>query len=213
MRPEQVHRWLSDARFLAYTQACNGDHGRAVSLYNWNAEISAAFLETLYHLEVLLRNAIDRRFPATGAVCCLSICVHDVWLCDPAILTEESRSKVNDGITRLTQERKQPTRGRVIASLTFGFWGALFSGRYEDLWRTTLVGAFPNGNGRRRQINELATVIQRFRNRVAHHEAIFSLDLHRKLEQHLQLAGIIDTEARTYIQSLSRVEKLLLEKP
>lgn len=213
MRPEQVGRWLSDARFLAYARACAGDHDRAVALYNWNAEASAAFLEVLYHLEVLLRNAIDRRFPVAPSDGCLSVCMHDVWLCDPAILTGESRSKVNDGIMRLTQEGKRPTRGRVIALLTFGFWGALFSGRYEDLWRTTLVGAFPNGNGRRRQINELATVIQRFRNRVAHHEAIFSLDLHRKLEQHLQLAAIIDLEARVYIQSLSHVEKLLLEKP
>ena len=213
MRPEQVGSWLGDARFLAYAQACNGNHDRAVSLYNWNAEVSAAFLEILHHLEVLFRNAIDRRFPAAEADGRLSICVHDVWLCDPEILTEESRSKVNDGIARLTQEGKRPTRGHVIASLTFGFWGALFSGRYEELWRTTLAGAFPNGNGRRRQVNELATVIQRFRNRVAHHEAIFSLDLRKIFEQHLQLVGIIDAEARAYIRGLSRVEKLLLEKP
>jgi hypothetical protein len=213
MRPDQVDAWLSGVRFHAYAQACDGNHDRAVALYNWNAEVSAAFLEILYHLEVLLRNAIDGRFPVTPADHCLSICVHEAWLCDPSILTEESRSKVNDGITRLTLEGNRPSRGRVIASLTFGFWGALFSGRYENLWRTTLVDAFPNGNGRRRQINHLATVVQRFRNRVAHHEAVFSLDLPKMLEHQLELAGTIDAEARTYIQSLSRVEKLLLEKP
>jgi hypothetical protein len=213
MRPDQVDRWLSGARFNAYLQACDGDRDRAVALYNWNAEVSAAFLEVLYHLEVLLRNAIDRQFPAADSDDCLSICYHDVWLCNPAILTDESRSKVNDGIARLTMENKRPTRGRVIASLTFGFWGALFSGRYEGLWRTTLVRAFPHGNGRRREINELATVIQRFRNRIAHHEAIFSIDLQNKLEQHLRLAGIIDAEARAYIQDLSRVGKLLMEQP
>jgi len=213
MRPDQAEAWLSDVRFHAYSQACDGEHDRAVALYNWNAEASSAFMEILYHLEVLLRNAIDRQFPAGASDGCLSICIYDTWLCNPAILTEESRSRVNEGITRLTLEGKRPTRGRVIASMTFGFWGALFSGRYEDLWRSTLVKAFPNGDGRRRQINALATVIQRFRNRVAHHEAIFSLDLQKKLDQHLELVGIIDPEARTYIQSLSRVEKLLLEKP
>ncbi|HEX5929630.1 MAG TPA: hypothetical protein VFY48_09575 [Solirubrobacterales bacterium] len=213
MRPEQVDKWLSAPRFRAYSQACEGDHDRAVALYNWNAEVSAAFMEVLYHLEILLRNAIDRQFPQTDADHCLSICVPSVWLCDPDVLTDESRGKVNDGIARLSLEGKQPTRGRVIGSLTFGFWGALFSGRYEGLWRTRLLRAFPNGNGRRREINELATVIQRFRNRVAHHEAVFSIDLSRKLAQHLQLAGLIDTEAQTYIANLSRVEKLLLEKP
>jgi hypothetical protein len=213
MHPHQVDTWLSPVRFRAYREAAGGDHQRAVALYNWNAEISAAFLEILYHLEVLLRNVIDRQFPPAQSDDCLSICVHDTWLCDPAILSDESRSKVNDGIARLVQEGKRPSRGRVIASMTFGFWAALFSGRYENLWRGTLVQAFPNGNGRRRQIQDLALSIQGFRNRVAHHEAIFSLDLHKKLEQHLSLAGIIDTEACSYIRSLSRVEKLLLEKP
>lgn len=208
MRPDQAEKWLSGARFHAYVQACNGDHGRAVALYNWNAEISAAFLEVLYHLEVLLRNAIDRQFPVAQ-----SDNARDCWLCDPTILTAESRSRVDEGIERLTLEGKSPTRGRVIASMTFGFWGALFSGRYEGLWRTTLVGAFPEGNGRRRQVNKLANGVQRLRNRVAHHEAIFSLDLQRKLDQHLELAAIIDAEARNYIQRLSRVEKLILEKP
>lgn len=165
MRQDQVAIWLTEPRFYAYRQACDGEHDRAVALYNWNAEVSATFMEVLYHLEVLFRNAIDRQFPDTEPNRDLSICVPDVWLCDSAILTDESRGRVNEGITRLTLENKRPTRGRVIASLTFGFWGALFSGRYEDLWRSTLVGAFPNGNGRRRQVNELATQIQQFRNR------------------------------------------------
>ncbi len=65
MRPEQVEEWLSGPRFQAYRQACDGDHDKAVALYNWNAEVSAAFMEVLYHLEVLLRNAIDRQFPPT----------------------------------------------------------------------------------------------------------------------------------------------------
>jgi len=65
MRPDQVARWLGGPRFRAYLEVTAGEHARAVALYNWNAEISAAFLEVIYHLEVLMRNAIDRQFPAT----------------------------------------------------------------------------------------------------------------------------------------------------
>lgn len=195
MRPEQVPKWLGSPRFQAYLDTCNGDHGRAVALYNWNAEMSAAFLEVLYHLEVLFRNAIDRQFPPSPADAPLSILKPDVWLCDSTVLTAESREKVNDAIGRLQRERKRPTRGRVIASLSFGFWQALFSGIYEGLWRETLASAFPNGNGRRRQIANLSGPILHFRNRIAHHEAIFSSDLRARHDQILTLAGIIDPEA------------------
>jgi hypothetical protein len=59
----------------------------------------------------------------------------------------------------------------------------------------------------------LVSSIGRFRNRVAHHEAIFSLDLEKKHGEQLELARLIDGEAGLYIAALSRVNKLLLERP
>ncbi len=213
MRPDQVALWLGKPRFRAYLEASGEDHDRAVALYNWNAEISAAFMEVLCHLEVLLRNAIDRQFPISEPDRLASIVRADIWLSDPAILTVESREKVNNAIARLERVRKAPTRGRVIASLSFGFWQGLFASPYEDLWRTTLSAAFPNGNGKRRQIGGLVGPILHFRNRIAHHEAVFSSNLEARHDQILELAGIIDEEARSNIAALSRVRKLLLERP
>lgn len=185
----------------------------ALALYEWNARISAAFFEILCHIEVLLRNAIDRQFPATDPQAPLSILDADVWLCDPATLTAESRERVNEAITRLQRERKHPTKDRVIASLSFGFWQALFSGTYEELWRRRLWRAFPQGSGKRREIANLTGPILHFRNRVAHHEPIFFSNLERHHARILQLARAIDEEAEWYIASLSRVEALLREKP
>lgn len=185
----------------------------AVALYESNARISAAFLEILCHLEVLFRNAIDRQFAATDPAAPLSIVDPDVWLCDPTVLTPESRERVNEAIGRLLRERKRPSRDRVVASLSFGFWKALFTGVYEELWRTTLFRAFPHGNGKRREIANLTGPILHFRNRIAHHEAIFFSDLRARHRQILRLAGTIDPEAERYIAALSRVEPLLLEMP
>ncbi len=213
MRPEQVANWLGEPRFRAYLETSGGEHEKAVALYNWNAKISAAFLEIIYHLEVLFRNSIDRQFEATDPDAPLTILKPHPWLCDPAVLTVESREKVNEAIGRLQRERKPPTRDRVVASLSFGFWQALFSGVYEGLWRTTLSGAFPHGTGRRREVARLSGPILHFRNRIAHHEAIFSSDLQARYGQILALAEIIDPEAARYIEEISRVEKLLLEMP
>jgi Abi-like protein len=213
MRPDQVNRWLGEARFRPYLKATRDSHERAVALYRWNAEVSAAFLELICHLEVMMRNAIDRQFPPTDPAAPLSILSADVWLCDPAILTDESREKVNDAIARLQRGRKPPTRARVVAALSFGFWQALFSSVYEDLWRERLAKAFPHGGGRRREIANLSGPVLHFRNRIAHHEAIFSSNLHRQHGRILELARRIDEEAKGYLVSLSRIEQLLREKP
>lgn len=213
MRPDQVTKWLGEARFRAYLKAAQGNHEQAVALYRWNAEVSAAFLELICHLEVMMRNAIDRQFPPTDSAAPISILSAEVWLCDPAVLTDESREKVNDAIARLQRGHKRPTRARVVAALSFGFWQALFSSVYEELWRETLSKAFPNGAGRRREIANLSGPVLQFRNRIAHHEAIFSSDLDQQHTRILRLAGLIDEEAEHYIGSLSRVDELLKEKP
>ncbi|HEX6153870.1 MAG TPA: hypothetical protein VFZ19_10150 [Solirubrobacterales bacterium] len=213
LRPQQAIDWLGSSRFQTYLEAVEGHHENAVALYNWNARISAAFLEVLCHLEVLVRNAVDRQFEATDPATSLSIIDSDVWLCDPAVLTPESRERVNEAIARLLRERKRPSRDRVVASLSFGFWKSLFGSVYEELWRTTLFAAFPHGSGRRREVANLTGPILHFRNRIAHHEAIFSSDLEERHRQILRLAGIIDPEAERYIATLSRVETLLPEMP
>lgn len=213
MRPDQVRAWLTEERFQAFEEAVEGSHERAVALYNWNAEVSAAFMEVLYHLEVLLRNAVDRQFPATAQEKTLSIVWSDVWLCSPVVLSVETRERVNEAICRLERRGKTPTRGRVIASLSLGFWAALFGKTYEHLWRSNLAGAFPNGTGKRNEVSGLVAPLLHFRNRIAHHEAIFSDDLTKQYGRHVELARLIDPEAASYISTLSRVEKLLLEKP
>jgi hypothetical protein len=213
VRPDQVAAWTSESRFRSYLEAAGGNHDRAVALYNWNAEISAAFLEILCHLEVLFRNSIDRQFPQSDPAAALSILRADCWLSDPGLLTRESREKVNDAIARLEKVGKRPTRGRVIASLSFGFWHALFAGVYEDLWRARLASGFPHGNGPRRQVAGLAGQLLHFRNRIAHHEAIFPGSLGNRHDEVLELASLIDTEAGTYIGALSRVPALLARKP
>jgi hypothetical protein len=211
VKPEQAVRWLSEPRFRNFLTAADGEHDSAVALYVWNANISAALLGVLHHVEVLLRNGIDRQFPTSETDQPVSICRPEVWLTDPEIVGSQGREKVNEAIGRLAGESRSPTRSRLVASLTLGFWTALFSGQYEALWRTTLVKAFPNGNGRRSQIRKALTRILHLRNQIAHHEAIFGRNLAKDYRVMLGVAGMIDADARDYIESISRVDGLLSE--
>lgn len=51
--------WFSAARFAPFLNAVDGDHSRALDLYDWHAEVMAASFEVIHHFEVILRNAID----------------------------------------------------------------------------------------------------------------------------------------------------------
>jgi hypothetical protein len=48
---------LSTPRMSRYVATCGNDHARALDLYEWNAEVSAAFMVPMHICEIVLRNA------------------------------------------------------------------------------------------------------------------------------------------------------------
>ena len=48
-------------RLQNYLMECKGDKGKAILLYRWNSELSAAFWESIGYLEVAFRNRIDHQ--------------------------------------------------------------------------------------------------------------------------------------------------------
>jgi hypothetical protein len=206
---EQAAEWITGARFRPYLDAAGGDHERAVALYVWNAQLSAALFETLHHVEVLLRNAVDACFAPVDA----AAAPRDTWLEDPAILTDASRRRVRETIGRIVREHKQPTRGRVVAGLSFGFWRALFDRRYASLWVSHLHHAFPAGSGDRSEVARVMSNLVPFRNRLAHHETIIGRPVVRHHEEMLTIAGLIDPAARDWIAMISRVAAVLEARP
>jgi hypothetical protein len=207
--PSDATTWITDARFAPYLGEMEGDHERAVVLYVWNAQVSAAIFETLHHVEVLLRNAIDAQFPPVDA----AAGPRDTWLEDPAILNDQSRKRVRETIGRIGRERKTPTRGRVVAGLSFGFWRALFDRKNSRLWVSHLHRAFPAGTGERAEVAALMSSLVPFRNRLAHHETIVRRPISSHYEEMLSLAGLIDPTARQWIEEVSRVRATLRARP
>ncbi|MGH2879459.1 MAG: hypothetical protein ACRDK4_07645 [Solirubrobacteraceae bacterium] len=59
MDAKQAAAWISDARFQPFLAEANGDHARAVALYEWHVRLAAACFATIHGFEVLIRNAID----------------------------------------------------------------------------------------------------------------------------------------------------------
>jgi hypothetical protein len=209
VQSSQITKWITEARFAPYLAEARGDHEAAVAFYAWNAQISAALFETLHHVEVLLRNAIDGQFAPVDA----SAAPSATWLGDPAILNEASRWRVRETIERIVRDGKTPTRGRVIAGLSFAFWRALFDKKYSQLWVLRLHRAFPAGTGDRAEVAALMSNLVPFRNRLAHHETIIRRPIASHYSDMLMLAGLIDSDARAWIEEVSRVDLILRERP
>lgn len=207
--PHEVERWITAPRFKAFSNAVGGDHAQAVALYDWNICVSALFFEALSYAEVLLRNAIDAQFqplrheePAATS-----------WLCDPAILTPQSLERVTNAILNIERMNKQPTRARVVANLSFGFWRALTDKRYKQLWIERLHRAFPNGTGDRREVARLLSGLNPFRNRLAHHEPIINASIAARHEDLIELTRLIDRDAALWLESRSCVPRILKWRP
>jgi hypothetical protein len=62
-----VHAALSVDRLDPYRREVGGDLASAIKLYEWNADVSAAFRKDIGHLEVLLRNTVHRRLTKWSA--------------------------------------------------------------------------------------------------------------------------------------------------
>ena len=99
--------------------------------------------------------------------------------------------------------------GKVIAELMFGFWLNLTDRRVEHtLWVPFLHKAFlPRTPPRRAAFNNLLEKLRQLRNRVAHHEPIFHMDLveaHRILRE---VAGLLCPATALVMNETSTVQR------
>lgn len=105
------------------------------------------------------------------------------------------------------EKGKGITRGRGVAGVSFGFWAGLFSNHYEELWRHQLRHLFPHGPIMRKNLTQRMRLLQRFRNRVAHHDCLLSArraTTGRLLERRLLVRLIVASERRVLLEAWPR---------
>lgn len=208
MHEIQAEAWLSTARLEPFLLRAEGSYAQAIALYEWHAETAAACFAMVHHFEVLLRNAIDRVLgdgqPQDP--------IKDTWLMDFQVLQPDGVKQVIVAVERL-EKGKTITRGRVIAGVSFGFWAGLFGKPYEELWRHRLRHAFPHGSVVRRDLTQRMRLLQRFRNRIAHHDCLLQQDIGGRADDMLLIAGWIDPAAAEWLRERSRVHSLLAAVP
>lgn len=195
---------LSFSRFKPYLVSAGYNHEYAFSLYLYNARLSKASLFPLHILEVSLRNRINDIF-------CHSF--GEQWCHDLAfrqLLTDASRTTLDKAIERA----KSRDTADIVATLSFDFWSNLFRSEYDRaLWQTRMHELLPNAAKSRSDFQQAVRKINTFRNRIAHYEPIYKLDISQIHAELLDMLAWISTDTSLWVKHFSTVNHCLRTRP
>lgn len=206
-----VRMALSPARTSTYLYALKDQPpflGRALDLYVWNAELGAALMTPISVCEVVIRNAVDDALSAVHG---------QQWPWDRGFyltLNVKGRDVLDKA------KRGQPTTGKVIAELSFGFWENMFVGSFDAaLWNRHLNVVLPNlPTGQtvqqsRYHIRQELEKLRRLRNRIAHYEPLLVINASACLQAVQQLIAYRCVDTAAWVGQTSNIAALIASKP
>jgi hypothetical protein len=218
LTPAQIRDFesvLSAPRFGTYLRETKGDRHKAMELYCWNTDVSAAFYVVLQFSEISVRN---------GAVEAIEAEFTKNWHLNRGFAHTLPTLRGGKGYQPkkdlMSCAERLPTAGKVVAELKFAFWQHLFvRGQQERLWDRRFAAAFPGYENTlsipqaRSQMFDDIEKIRKLRNRVAHHEPIFSRDLSDDLDRLRRTIEWRRPEVARWVDSIERVTELINRRP
>jgi hypothetical protein len=205
---------LSAPRLEPYIEARERNRRRALALDRWNAIASAALMVPIHLCEVVLRNAVVEAIEAVYG---------------PAWHTagsgfERSLPTGTAGYSPLADlasaRAVHQSAGKVIPELKFMFWVSMLTRRHDSrLWIPTIRQLFPNlprqlgAAAARRLLHDQVEAIRVLRNRLAHHEPIFTRDL---LSEYRRIRAVVlwrSLPTADWLDSMQTVTVVAATKP
>jgi hypothetical protein len=203
---------VSKPRLRKYLKSRNGDIRSALLVYHWNSKLSQSLYLPLQTWEIVLRNKFNEFFIYKyGKNWPYSISARRNF-------TKYDRNALIKAITRLSNKSTtEPSTDRIVAALSAGFWVNQFRKTYEAHygWQKNLTSKIfvNNASVTRHQAEAISADLLELRNRVAHHEPIYSLDL-RDLRDNIDfMLRAMCPAAADYMSSACSFADLWNEEP
>lgn len=215
---DAVRAALSAARMSTFeaaakVQSSNDPATLALLLYAWNAEVSGAFLAPLHVCEVVIRNAVSDALEALYGPRWPWSATFERSLPDP--LQGYSPRRDLQSARRTAQ-----TTGKVIPELKFAFWQKMFTTRHDiRIWDQHLLRVLPNLDPAkpvatlRQAIYGDLERVRLLRNRIAHHEPIFSRTLAEDYQTVLMLITYRCAVTAAWMDNNQSATTLIAAKP
>jgi len=196
-----VGHCISIKRIESYRVAGDTDDD-VLSRYMWNVCLCEALYPALHSLEIALRNSIYTEVT--------KMTNNPNWLLDNSVVAGYHQQRaVSKAVSELVSAGKPTDPERIVAATTFGLWTGFMEPRYERiLWRSVLRSTFPHAPARIRTRHDLhahVIKIRKLRNRVFHHEAIWSrADIAAEHATIHNTIGWISPDLKRVTQSIDR---------
>lgn len=216
LTPDELHHLpnvISAPRFATYLKARGNNREAALNLYRWNLEISAAFMGPLHLCEIAIRNGVSESLEA----------IHGgAWPWTQGFIRslpnpQRGYSPKRDLI--LTSQRHRTT-GKVVSDLKFAFWERILTRRYDQsIWQTQFYISFPGTPQNvalaiaRQALQSDIQNIRLLRNRIAHHEPIFTRNPQEDLDRILKVINWRNPTASTWLSNIETVSTMIGQQP
>jgi hypothetical protein len=211
-----VRNSLSAARMTTYEAAAGvtgDDDPAALELYAWNAQVSAALMAPLHICEVVVRNAVSDALEAVYGAAWPWSSNFELSLPAPALGYSPRKDLQN-------ARGHQTSAGKVVPELKFVFWQKMFTSRHDvRVWNAHLMRVLPNLDpGKpvsqlRQGIYDSLEEIRRLRNRIAHHEPIFTRNLSGDLQRIFALIELRCKVTSTWMMNNQQASAIIARRP
>lgn len=216
LTPDELHHLpnvISAPRFATYLRARANNRERALNLYRWNLEVSAAFMGPLHLCEIAIRNGVSESLET----------VHGgAWPWTQGFVRSLPNPQRGYSPQRDLQNtaHRHPTTGKVVSDLKFAFWERTLTQRYDQsIWQNQFYVSFSGapqnvGFAAARQIYHTdIRNIRLFRNRIAHHEPVFTRNLQQDLDRILKVIQWRNPTASTWLSGIEIASNLIGRQP
>jgi len=206
---------LSVERFKTYLDFSNQDSQKAISLYEWNVRISSALTTPLHLFEIANRNAILKAI--------IQVFGQNWYVSESFIRTLPSsarrsynpRKDLYSVVLKLRNEGILSS-GKVVAELKFIFWEKMLSRSHDrSLWHKYFSTSFPNSDHsisfmeRRKNANKIVFQTRNLRNRIAHHEPIFTRNILGEYQDVIKLISWCNRDTARWLSEFDTVMDVL----
>lgn len=179
---KKISGYLSSNRMDRYLKSATTET-RAFELYELNSKLSAKLWPAIQYYEVVLRNIVDKALSQTFS---------ENWIENESFLFAlkvQKQNSIKSTIKSCTRENKSFTKNDVIADLSLSIWLEVVSRKFLDqVWNKCIDDIFPHRpHGQSvecfiQELEERFKYIKTLRNRIAHHEPIYHLNIQNGID-------------------------------
>lgn len=216
---QRIQQSLSEARFQTYLDAVCQNLFEATTLYEWNVRISSALTIPLHFFEIVNRNAILSAIIEVYGADWYETESFRLALPNPRGNFYSPRNDLSNVVRNLRYDGVL-SAGKVVAELKFVFWEQMLTKRHDKrLWERYFTLSYPHSGDEhsywqlRAEAKEIVSKTREIRNRIAHHEPIFSRDVVHEYQNIIKLIGWCNHDVVSWLNEFDEVPRILEIRP